>query len=432
MNDSHDSRESSASHTEQSESHERKPARRLTERLFENRNLGLLWFGQTISIAGDSVYEKALLWLMLDLTGSSGITGIVALSAYLPSLVVGLWAGVIVDRIDRRTVMIVADAARAVLVLTIPFLHAFHLLSPAVLFGITFLVASGATFFNPARDSLVPSLVRDRVRLLKANAIIQSSWMFALFLGPAVALAFLQGLNVSAVELFYIDAATFVMSLVAILGISVARSGNIPVTGHPPITKELVEGLRTAANDVRVRWLLIITAVNNLFIMGPASIGMAVFVRTVLDQGLGSLMLIEAMYAIGMITGTLLLPIWRRYFNNGRILLIGMVLDGLTFVPLFWVDTLLGTCVTIIIHSMAIPLLVVARPSIVQEIVPSRMQGRIFSMIGVTVVGFTALSTGLTGAVAEFVSIPVVYGVIGIGAALCGIWGFTVQPLRET
>lgn len=402
------------------------------QRLFVNGNLALLWFGQTVSMAGDSIYETALLWLMLDLTGSSGLTGLVALSAYLPTLIIGVWAGVVVDRLDRRRLMITADAVRAVLVLVIPVLCVFGTLTPFWLFAITFLVATGAAFFNPARDSFVPMLVADRTQLLRANAVIQSSWMFALFLGPGAAFVLLQGLRIRTDHLFYLDAVSFVVSLICIWAITVRGSEPEVAVAHRPLWHDLVEGLRYAAGDRRVRWLLLVTAADNLFIMGPALVGTVVFVREVLRRDITSLMLIEGCYAVGMIAGTLLLPIWESRFNHGRILLIGMVLDGLTFVPLFWVRTLWGTALTIVIHSLAIPLLIVARPSLVQRIVPQRMQGRIFSMIGVTVIGFTAVSTGLTGGVAEVVPMPTVFAVIGVGAALCGVWGWTVAELRES
>ena len=401
-------------------------------RFFENRNLGLLWFGQTISMAGDSIYQSALLWLMLELTDSSGMTGLVALSAYLPTLIVGIWAGVAVDRLDRRAVMIAADAVRALFVLVIPALFVLGWLGPWRLFGITFLVATGASFFNPARDALVPVLVRDPVRLLKANAVIQSSWMFSLFIAPAAALVLLEWWHVRTDQLFYLDAATYVVSMACILAIALPKVDRAPADRGGSFRHDLADGLRLAAGDRRVRWLLIITALDNLFIMGPATVGTAVFVREVLRRELDSLMIIQACYAVGMIGGTVLLPLWQRRFNHGRILLIGMMLDGLTFVPLYWVDTLWATCLTIVVHSMAIPLLVIARPSLVQQIVPERMQGRIFGMIGVTVVGFAALSTGLTGIAAEFVSMPAIFGVIGVGAALCGVWGWLIGPLRES
>ena len=399
---------------------------------FQNRNLAFLWLGQTISMAGDSIYEKALLWTMLDLTGSSGMTGLVALSGYLPTLIVGAWAGVLVDRFNRRRVMLIADVARTGLVLIVPALFVLDYLTPLNLFLITFAVALGAAFFNPARDALVPHLVQNESQLLKANALIQSSWMFALFLGPAVAVFLLEWLGVGAIQLFSIDSVTFIASFCCIFAIRTPRASETEDNAHGHIWHDFLEGLRLAVRDTRVRWLLIITAVDNLFIMGPATVGVVLFVRSVLQRDIASLMLVEACYSVGMVAGTLLLNIWGRYWNKGRLLLIGMIADGLTFVPLMWVDTLWGTAITIIIHSMAIPLLVVIRPALVQKIVPGNMQGRVFSLIGVTVVGLTAVSSGLTGIVAEVVSMPVVFAVIGVGAAVCGLYGWRVRELRES
>jgi hypothetical protein len=68
----------------------------------------------------------------------------------------------------------------------------------------------------------------------------------------------------------------------------------------------------------------------------------------------------------------------------------------------------------------------------VQRIVPKHVQGRVFSLIGVTVVGLTALSSGLTGIAAEFVSMHAVFGAIGVGAGLCGLWGWSIRELRES
>ncbi len=395
------------------------------------RNLALLWVGQTISMAGDSVYTKALIWLLLDMTGSSGTTGLVAVSAYLPTLLTGVWAGAVVDRSDHRRVMIAADGVRALLVLLVPILFAFGALTPSLLFCITFLVATGATFFNPARDALIPSLVSAQTHLLRANALIQSSWMFALLLGPAVAMAFLSLLGAHTQHLFIFGAAAYLISLVCIVALRTSREPQD--SAHEPSTlhRDLAEGIRYAFRNRVVRGLLLITAADNLFIMGPAGVGMAVFVREVLKRDIGSLMAIEVCYAIGMIVGTALLPLWNRRFGYGRILIAGMVLDGVTFVPLLWVETLWGTMATIVIHSLAIPLLVVPRPALVQHIVPVNLQGRVFSMIGVTVVGFTAVSTGLTGLVTEWIPMPRVYAFIGVAAALCGVWGYTMKDLRE-
>ncbi|MCA9785502.1 MAG: MFS transporter, partial [Candidatus Cloacimonetes bacterium] len=79
----------------------------LLKRVFQNRRLAFLWSGQLISQAGDSVFDIALLWLLLEMTGSSSLTGLIAMSAYLPSLLFGMFAGTLADRCDRRTLLLV-------------------------------------------------------------------------------------------------------------------------------------------------------------------------------------------------------------------------------------------------------------------------------------------------------------------------------------
>ena len=74
------------------------------------RNLSLLWSAQIISAAGDAVYQLALLWLVLDMTNSSIMTGLVAMSAYLPALIFGLYAGVMADKLNRLWLMMIANA----------------------------------------------------------------------------------------------------------------------------------------------------------------------------------------------------------------------------------------------------------------------------------------------------------------------------------
>ena len=86
-------------------------------RIFKNRNLVLLWTGHIISHGGDAIYQIALPWLVLELTGSKTITSLVALSAYLPAVLFSLLAGVVVDRFDRRRVMMFSDVMRMLLVL---------------------------------------------------------------------------------------------------------------------------------------------------------------------------------------------------------------------------------------------------------------------------------------------------------------------------
>ena len=101
----------------------------------------------------------ALPWLMLELTGNKSLTSYIAMSAYLPIVLFGLFAGVLVDRYNRKWIMIFSDVLRALLVSIVPLALIFDFITPMLIGVITFLLATFATFFYPARDSLIPHIV---------------------------------------------------------------------------------------------------------------------------------------------------------------------------------------------------------------------------------------------------------------------------------
>lgn len=411
-------------------------------RLFQTRPLGWLWAGQLVSQAGDAVFDIGLLWLLLELTGSSATTGLIAMAAYLPSLLFGMFSGALVDRFDRRTLLLVSDGARFLVVLAIPLLYYLDGLDALVLGLLTFSRALFSTVFNPARDALIPSLVPPS-GLLAANSLIQTCWQFGLLLGPGLA-----GLLIpftGEVHLFTADALSYLASFCFLWLLPAAlpratqpgtrtvdhgRRANLLSAGRQAMA-DVNLGLARAWRDRRIAVLLGVTAVDNLFIMGPAIIGTPLFVRQVLGQGSGAYALAMTAYALGMLTGTVLLNRFGRRFSLSHILLWGIVLDGLTFLPLLWVDSFAGLYTTLFVHSLVIPMIVVARPTLVQRLVEPAMQGRIFSLIGVCVTGLSALSVALTGWVCTRLPVNRVFGAIAILAAATGAAGWLVKEFRQ-
>ncbi len=394
-------------------------------KIFVNKNIFFLWLGQIISQSGDSIFEIALLWLVLDLTGSNSLTGLVAMSAYLPTLVFGLFAGALVDRFNKKKIMLFTDVARAALVMVIPFLYYLDQINVVLLGVLTFFIASFNTLFNPSRDALVGELVKKEGRLL-ANTLIYTSWQYAMFLGPAIAGILLA--LVGEINLFTANALTFLLSFVFIYKIVYKKQDAIDEVKSKfsarNVLLDIKQGFEYMKSE-RILWvLLFITFIDNLFLMGPAVIGAPIFIREILNEGIESFAYIQVAYGVGMLLGTILLNKFGKRFSNKSIILWGIVLDGLTFFPLFWVTSFSGMFLTIIVHAMAIPMIIVIRPNIIQDVVPEHMQGRIFSMINIAVWGCTALSIGLTGVIADIIPINVIYACIAVLAASTGVLGW--------
>jgi DHA3 family macrolide efflux protein-like MFS transporter len=397
-------------------------------KVFQNRDLTLLWLGQMFSQSGDSIYQIGLLWLVLELSGSESITGLVAMSSYLPAVIFSLFAGVAADRSDRRRIMLSADATRTLLILLVPAVWLLGFLNPLFLAINAFAIAITATFFNPARDSLIPQIV-PQPGLLRANSLIQTSWQFSLLLGPALAGLFLH--FAGKIHLFTLDSLAYFSSFICVLLIRPPKR-EIGPSRRDLGFQEIKEGLHYVIKQPVIFPLLLITVADNLFIMGPAIVGTPVFVKEILGLGAQSYALIQACYAVGMLIGTAGLLAIGSHFKKGHLLLTGMVLDGITFIPLFFAKSILAMAIIIIIHSLAIPLLTISRTSLIQDIVPTHMTGRIFALVNLAVVGMSALSSGVTGFALAALGAPAVFLIIGMGGGLCGAIGWLfAHDLRQ-
>ena len=389
------------------------------------RGVRQLLAAQVASQVGDAAFSVLLLWSVLGRTESKAVLGLVAMANYLPILIFGMAGGLAADRLPRKSLMVASDAVRGCVALSLPLLDLFHLLNPWILGAAGFALFTASAFFNPARDAAIPSLV-DRGDLVQANAVVQVSVPLGWLLGPALCSFFLGWVPTE--RLFAGVGALFFASVLFLLGLPRLRPEG---RGSAPVRRALFQGLRAAWGDVRLRWLLVLTAVDNLFIMGPAIVGTPLLVKGVLGGTGSDYALMEAALAVGVFAGLPLTPWLNRRLGQGWTLILGIFLDGLTYLPLLWVRSVGAAGVAIALHGVSIPLITVTRTSLVQRIAPPEQLGRIFALIGMTVLGLSALSSGLTGAVATGTPVNVIFGVIAVLAALCGPAAALSREFRE-
>ena len=153
------------------------------ELLRRNREFRLLWLGQVVSQLGDWFNTIAVMTLVLRLTGSGRAVGLIFVTRFLPSVFAGPLSGVVADRFNRRSIMIVSDVLRAVVVLGFIFVrrpeHVW------LIYALTVAQLTLSTFFEPAKSAALPSVVEER-DLVTANAITSVTWSVMLTLGAAI------------------------------------------------------------------------------------------------------------------------------------------------------------------------------------------------------------------------------------------------------
>jgi predicted MFS family arabinose efflux permease len=176
--------------------------------------------------------------------------------------------------------------------------------------------------------------------------------------------------------------------------------------------------------------LLLLTALDNMFIMGP-SLMLVVLVRDTLHRDASAFAVTESAFGVGMILGSLVVGRVLGKARQGWVLLWAIALDGFTFVPFYFTRSLTYLYVVLLLHSIVIPFITVTRVVILQRVVPPSRMGRVFSLVNFTVFGVTAISAGAAGMVLDRITAPEMYAVIGVLGGLTGLLGMLSRRLRE-
>lgn len=397
----------------------------MIKKIFLNKDISLIFFGQVLSQAGDSIYYIALLWLVLEKTGSSEITGIFGSLNFLPYIIFTIPGGILADRFSKKIIMLSSDFSRFLLVFFIYFLLSKEYFSLILIGIITFSIESFSAFFYPSRDALIPHLV-EKEKLSHANGLIQVSWQLASLLGPALAGVLLNYLRI--IDLFSIDAMTFLLSFLLIFFIKKEK--------FSPEKKEFSyqsfkEGIGYAFKDPLIRLILIITFLNNLILMGPAVVGMPIYVKKILEKEVFHYAFLESAFAGGAIIGAPLIIYLGRKFSFSKLLLLGIFLDGITYLPLFFIKNFWLALFAIFFHSIFIPMVTVSRTTIVQSYVPEKYLGRVIGLFQFAVIGGAGISSLLTGYIAKYFQINWIFLFMSLLASSCALPGLFSKAIKN-
>jgi MFS family permease len=227
------------------------------ELLRGNRAFRQVWLGQVVSQMGDWFNTIALYTIILNLTGSGRYVGLLLVARFVPSFVFGPLSGVLADRFSRRSIMIVSDLLRAIVVLGFLFVRRADQLW--IIYLLTVLQLGFSTFFEPAKTAAIPSLVADR-ELVAANAISSVTWSVMLTLGAAIGglLTGWLGTDVA----FILDSLTYLVSAALIASVRVPkRPKHLKrkfALGRALGITETIEGARYVKHRPRVLALLLV------------------------------------------------------------------------------------------------------------------------------------------------------------------------------
>jgi MFS family permease len=394
-----------------------------------------LWSAETISQVGSQVGGLALPFVaIVTLDVSPFEVALLGVFEFAPFILVSLPAGVWVDRLPRRPILIVGDLGRAALLATIPVAYAFDVLTIWQLYVVGFLFGVLTVFFDVAYQSYLPSLV-SRDQLVDGNSKLEISRSGAQLAGPALAGVLVQALTAPVAVL--IDAISFVASGAFVLRIRTRENAPERENGRSPFAGmkgELSEGLRYVLGHRYLRWIAASTATFNFFSNVMFAIFLVYAVRQ-LDLSAGTIGLVFAIGNVGYLIGAIAANRIAVKLGVGPAIVVGAAAGiASVLVPLAPESGPIPFLIASqLIIAFGLPLYNITQVSFRQAITPERLQGRMNSVMRFIVWGVIPLGTLVGGAIASAVDLRTAMwvGAIGMSLAFLPVLLSPVRTLRE-
>ena len=393
-----------------------------------------LWTAESVSQVGTQVTQLALpLAAIVVLDATPFEVALLGVFQLLPFILLGLPAGVWVDRLRRRPILIAGDLGRAAVLASIPVAYALGVLTTWQLYVVGFAVGCFTVFFDVSYQSYLPSLI-EREDLVDGNAKLEISRSGAALVGPSIAGVLIEWLTAPAAIL--VDAVSYAGSALFIF--LIRRHEPAPV--HPDVAAggerpgmraDIAQGLRYVVGHRYLRWIALSTATSNLF----SSMAFAILlVYVVRDLGLsaGAIGLAFAIGNIGFLTAALVATRVQRRMGLGPAIVFGGAISSVAIllVPL-------ATPTTAFVLLIAEGLLVgfgsvvynVSQVSYRQAITPERMQGRMNASMRFIIWGTMPIGSIVGGALATTIGLlPTIW--IGAMGGLLSVLPLVLTPVR--
>ncbi len=347
--------------------------------VFRKRDFRLLWSAQLVSTIGTALTDLAAGILVFRVTGSAAAVGLMFVATSVPTLLIGLVAGVFVDRYDRRKIMIAADVLRAAIVVSIPFLIGPDGRNLPFLYIAVALVSTISQFFNPANDAVLPEVATDD-ELAAANSWIMISSFGSTSIGFA-----LSGLLATAFSIewaFYLDAVTFLFSAACLLFVKVGKIEAEGDTSVGVVVANLKEGISTLVRTPMLRSLFISGAPVYLS-FGLWNVLLLPFAINALHATEFEYGIQEGMTSVGFVIGSLLMVRFAERFREGSWIVVSTVAMGVSGIFYGFATSIPLAILLVTLSGFFNAPASVARRVLLQRATPRELRGRVFSAFAV-------------------------------------------------
>jgi MFS family permease len=369
--------------------------------LSSNRQFLMLWIGLTQSQLGSLLNFIALTLYVYDMTQSGAAIGKLQISTAVPSLLVGLFAGVVVDRFNRKWIMVISDIVRGLLFLYMGFLPDLSIIY-AILFG----SALVSLFFGPAYSSSLPLILKKK-GLMEANSLSEMTSQLVRVMGPG--LASILYIQFGLASICFFNFATYLFSAVIIMTLAIPQpdreKGSWKNLRVP--LNEAIDGFRHIRSHNLTRWVLFVNCGVYLG-AGAIVVLMVVFAKEALNGSDSVFGLIVSATAFGSVVGAV--ATWfRGKLKDEIVLKVSLISLGVSVLLISATSTVWVALVLFAIVGIAQTTFGITVATLLQTHLAENIMGRTFATMGVITQVFQLLSMGTGAFLADTVGVRTVY-----------------------
>jgi len=393
------------------------------------RPFAVMWGGQAFSLFGSHLVQFALVWYLTESTGSATVLAFATMMALLPEVLISPFAGALVDRWDRRRVMIAADAGIAVTTLILAALFATGSVQVWHIYAAMLVRATGGAFHWPAMQASTTLMVPRR-HLSRVAGFNQALRGAAAIAAPPLGAILLGVLPIQGV--LAIDVLTALVAIAPLLFIHVPQPEQAPGE-RLSVLGDLLAGVRFVGSWPGLLLIIGMVTVINL-LSTPAFSLLPLMVTDHFRGGALELATLQSAEGIGMIVGGLLLGVWGGFRKRILTALAGLVGLGLAIVVIgLTPGNLLVLAVgAMFVTGFMVPIVNGSFFGVMQATVPPAMQGRVLTLTTAgAVTAATLVGLPVAGPVSDMFGVPTWFVVGGVVTALMGVVGLFIPSITE-
>lgn len=361
--------------------------------LWRNRDYLLLWCGQTVNVIGTQVSQIAYPLLVLALTQSPAQAGFVAAARTVPWLVFALPAGVLVDRFNRKRVMILCSAGSALALASIALAYALNVLTIWQIVGVSFVEGTFGLVFGLAASSALPHIVT-KEQLPTAVAQQNAQYSVAALIGPPLGGALY---SISHLLPFLVDSASYIVSAGS-LGFIRTQFQRVQDGARRSVVQDIGEGINWLWRQPLIRYMAFLTGSLNF------TSGLSLIIIVLATRQGASAPAIGAIFAaagIGGICGAFLAPKLQRRLSFGQAIIGLCWFYAASFASFAIATTLPLIALILLIQDLLAPTYDTVQYSYRLALIPDVLQGRVNSVFRLVALGTQPLGLALTGILLE-------------------------------